>query len=722
MIVFKNRFLFLFFTAFFLFGFVFPPNYLLASTTSEDQITRISGLNRYQTAIKIAQTVSPGSVSSVIIASGLNFPDALSGSVLGVKNDAPILLVGKTISDSQDTLDYINNNLDKSGTVYILGGTSVIPTDFETKLAELGIENVIRLEGTDRYESSARIAQELKVPKGTPITIVFGGNFPDALGMSSFAANKGWPILLSRTNELPESMKELISENAPGYIYIAGGTGVITDSVKQEIQELAPHAVIERFAGNNRFETSSLINNYFAPYPAHVYLTSGMNYPDALTGSILAGKNGDPIVLIDPGSRYIPEETEKYLKIKLNLNSYDITSLGGTSVVPDNLVSQSLYGADRKPVFIPSSVSSHGFKIASFTATNTNAATLSFSATVPVDTVTVLLVIQKDGKEEIIRAKAVNGKVQKNIYPRLGPGNYQITVYDANGASGKIKETFNIFYSGTDGMYDKTVNDSIFEMDIPSYEEVHWAWINIVKVDGETAGAMDDYTIPVYGRISHQFLLRFGPGKYVISVYEGETQYSFNPGPSFTVTNTDVREVTYTGPSYWVQSDVPEVISLAQQITKGLSNDSEKSKAIHDWVATHLTYVQGYGVGNSSNTLRTGEADSAGYAQLTAALHRASGIQAKVIDGYTIGFTPTDPQTWDDLEQMGYNKPVRYWNEILINGQWVTADALWDSGTVDANGVFSPNYSAKYFNIDDETFSINHRKLILPEGVKTIPW
>ncbi|KUO62732.1 MAG: hypothetical protein APF84_03545 [Gracilibacter sp. BRH_c7a] len=720
----KKQLLFYFAITFLFFGLIYP-SYSLASTGETAEIQRFSGQNRYQTAVHIAQELNNGPIQSVIISSGLNFPDALSGSVLGVKNNAPILLAGKSLSASQDTMDYVKKNLDKNGTIYLLGGTGVISTEFETKFAELGFHNVVRLGGNDRYESSALIAEQLNVPTGTPVSIVFGGNFPDALGISSFSANKGWPILLSKTNELPDEIKQFIAEKSPSRIFIAGGTGVISEKVRQEIQAAVPNATVERFAGKDRFETSSLINDYFAPNPSQVYLTSGLNYPDALTGSILAGKNADPIVLIDPKNQYIPLSVEKYLKANLNINSFNITALGGTQVVPDHLVSQSLLGVERKPVFLPSSMSSSkGFSIASVP---TSTGTLEFTASVSTNTKTVLLVIKKDGKEEIIQANVLNGKVTKNIYPRLGPGYYTISVYESsdpnqsNTDNASKQETFTIYYSGTEGFYDQETINSLVNLDIPTYEEIQTAWLHITKTDGDTRGAIDDYYLPVDGKISHQIFLRYGPGTYQISVYESSNQEGYRPGPSFTVINKDTRDLTYSGRSYWVQSDDPAAIQLAQQITEGISDDLAKSKAIHDWVSTNITYTDQVSANTSFKAMEYAEANSGGYAALTAALHRAVGIQAKVIVGYTIGFG-ADPGTWEEFDEQTSNYPIKYWNEILINGQWMNVDTLWDSGTLDSEMVFTPLVSDKYFNLSDEEFFKDHRKLVLSEGSKSIPW
>ena len=78
--------------------------------------TRISGNNRYETSAKIGERLVS---STVILASGENFPDALAASTLAQKIEAPILLVSKDKID-QSVIDYFKNHNIKK--VLVVGG------------------------------------------------------------------------------------------------------------------------------------------------------------------------------------------------------------------------------------------------------------------------------------------------------------------------------------------------------------------------------------------------------------------------------------------------------------------------------------------------------------------------------------------------------------------------------------------------------------------------
>jgi len=63
------------------------------------QVTRISGENRYETSVKVAELV--GTSNGVVLASGENFPDALSIASIAAVKQMPILLTtAKVLPDS----------------------------------------------------------------------------------------------------------------------------------------------------------------------------------------------------------------------------------------------------------------------------------------------------------------------------------------------------------------------------------------------------------------------------------------------------------------------------------------------------------------------------------------------------------------------------------------------------------------------------------------------
>lgn len=86
------------------------------------KVNRISGDNRYKTSIEIAREMFDVP-ETIIIANGQKFPDALSGTQLATKLNAPILLAGRDKIE-KDILRYLKDTGVKN--IIVLGGDGAI--------------------------------------------------------------------------------------------------------------------------------------------------------------------------------------------------------------------------------------------------------------------------------------------------------------------------------------------------------------------------------------------------------------------------------------------------------------------------------------------------------------------------------------------------------------------------------------------------------------------
>ncbi|MBP1759898.1 MAG: cell wall-binding protein [Firmicutes bacterium] len=301
---------------------------------------RLAGLDRYQTARAIGEEYNRGQVDNIILASGTNFPDALSATLLSKKLTAPILLVGPTVEESADALSYITAHSNANTKIYIIGGTGVISESLEAELLKGG-HATERLSGLDLYDTNIAVVTKVNVNPGTPVILATGESFPDALSISSFAGSNQYPILLVSKSDLAEKTKNYISTQNPSTVYIAGGVSAVSQSIEDQVKALIPSISIKRLAGTDRFETASAVVNEFATTPNTIYLANGFNFSDALAGSAIASKTGDPILLIDQNSETLPPAIESYLKTLQKAGIHPmIRALGGGAVVPERLVQQ----------------------------------------------------------------------------------------------------------------------------------------------------------------------------------------------------------------------------------------------------------------------------------------------------------------------------------------------------------------------------------------------
>ena len=294
-------------------------------------ITRLYGNNRYETAEAAADALKPvlgtDKFDAIVVANGEAFPDALSGTALAVKYNAPIILSYKTEKLMNSALTYIKNNLKDGGKVFILGGTGVIPESFENSLVSQGvsINNIERCYGPDRYSTNIDILEELDLDNSDDLLVATGANYADCLSASA----TGMPILLV-SGALTDAQREYLNSINKGdgrrKIYVLGGTGAVNDSIAGQLWQ---YGDVERVYGTDRYLTSTAIAAKFFNSPTKIFLAYAHNFPDGISAGPLAAKLNAPILLT----------REKADVINIDINYRNTISLqqmyvmGGTTVV-----------------------------------------------------------------------------------------------------------------------------------------------------------------------------------------------------------------------------------------------------------------------------------------------------------------------------------------------------------------------------------------------------
>lgn len=305
-------------------GFSFVQLPALADTESESKPLRIAGMNRYDTAIQISQATW-SSANSVVLTRGDNFPDALAGAVLAKSPqvNGPLLL-----TDSKRLLPEVLTELLrlKAQHVYILGGAGAVSVEVQNSLTEHNLI-VHRIEGQDRYETAANIAIEA-VSHSSQAFLASGHSFADALSVSSYAAAHGIPLLLTNSDTIPPATLQALKTLDVRSITLIGGEGVISASVKSELESL--EFSVDRLAGADRYLTNITVLNKLNYNTNTVYVATGNDYPDALSGAILAAKENNPIMLVP--SANINSTTLAYLNARRTEGSR-FTLFGGFGVI-----------------------------------------------------------------------------------------------------------------------------------------------------------------------------------------------------------------------------------------------------------------------------------------------------------------------------------------------------------------------------------------------------
>ena len=308
----------------------------VVSKTTSNAISRLAGNNRYTTAVDISKAEYPSKSNTVILANSMSYADALAGVPLAKKLDAPILLTSRDILDA-NTLAEIKRLGAKN--VYILGGEGAVSKKVVAALNNNGITNIKRIAGGTRYSTATAIAKQLNSAPAE-VFFVYGNNFADALSVGAVAAKKGAPVIYLNTSGAMNADTAKYLNTIVGKVkkaYIIGGTGVISDAMKNNVALsllLADSSVI-RVAGRNRYETCTAVNTRFSSTlsVSGICVAKGLDFPDALAGGVYAAKTAQPLFLADGSSLQACQKT--YLKDK---NPAKITAIGGKGAVSDALI------------------------------------------------------------------------------------------------------------------------------------------------------------------------------------------------------------------------------------------------------------------------------------------------------------------------------------------------------------------------------------------------
>lgn len=288
---------------------------------SELRAERISGVNRYATAVELSKE-GWDSADTVVLATGNNYADALAGVPLAKKHDAPLLL-SQSSKLTAETYEEIKRLGAK--TVYVVGGTGAISEAVVKQLKSDGID-VKRLSGMDRYETAAKIAEQFGTSEKA--IVVSGLNFPDALSVASYAGTDGTPILLTRNNAVPNATKAALVKLGVENTLVIGGTGAVSEKAASEL----PNSF--RIRGSNRYETSLEVAKYFGSPTDTVYVATGKGFADALAGGALAAKQNTGVYLV---GNSVPAELGEYLQ----KNGVEYAkAIGGSGAVSNDIMKQ----------------------------------------------------------------------------------------------------------------------------------------------------------------------------------------------------------------------------------------------------------------------------------------------------------------------------------------------------------------------------------------------
>lgn len=292
-------------------AFAFAPAQALADDPDETAIetqsvswNRLGGADRYATSVAIAKEAFPAGSEWAIVATGNNFPDALSASAMAGVLQCPIILTTTDTlqADAKSALASL-----KVKKVAIVGGEAAVSAAVADEIKAMGIETV-RTAGADRIETSVKVLESVADTKTIDsVAIATGTNYPDALSVGPWSFRHGTPILLvGDDGQLTADEIALIGKHPIKSAMIMGGTAVVSDKVEtQLIAAGIADTEIQRFGGTDRYATSEIFAEWALTYglmPGNMTVATGETFPDALSGAAMCGSFKAPILLVKDAS------------------------------------------------------------------------------------------------------------------------------------------------------------------------------------------------------------------------------------------------------------------------------------------------------------------------------------------------------------------------------------------------------------------------------------
>lgn len=206
-------------------------------------VERLAGNDRYETSVKIAQKL--GVSSKIALATGNDFPDALSISAVAAGEGMPILLTDRN-SLPGSVKSYIRSKgVDKT---YVIGGQGVI-----SEMVFESVPNGKRISGGDRFETNVAVMREFadEINFNEVLLAVADGprgdEFADALSGSVLAAQTKSPVVLvyrSLPLETGSFIKPRMTEDT--MVTALGGEAVVPSSIIDDLLDIEKPSIYVR--------------------------------------------------------------------------------------------------------------------------------------------------------------------------------------------------------------------------------------------------------------------------------------------------------------------------------------------------------------------------------------------------------------------------------------------------------------------------------------------
>lgn len=195
-------------------------------------VVRLDGVDRYDTAVRASRAAYPTTAPVVFLASGVSFPDALSGAAAAAHLGGPILLTPN---------DWLPPSVASAlralapERVIVLGSPATI-TDITMRAAASASGGTAeRWGGVDRYATSVLVSQRAFGTSASSVYLATGQKFPDALSGGAVAGAVGGPLILVSPDHPSPALPLELRRLAPTAITLIGDGMSLSEDVRAAV-------------------------------------------------------------------------------------------------------------------------------------------------------------------------------------------------------------------------------------------------------------------------------------------------------------------------------------------------------------------------------------------------------------------------------------------------------------------------------------------------------
>lgn len=314
-------------------------NTLKQALGGKTEIKVLAGADRYDTAVQVSKATFKADndgtkANNVVLVSGTALADGLTATPFAASKNAPILLTGKDKVNDK-TMKEIERVMKSGGTVYVIGGENTISKTVETQLKAKAYKTE-RIKGDDRYETSLKIANEMKTGADKTVYIAGGYAEADAMSIAPIAARAmngvstdTTPIILAdQKTGLSSDAVKYIAENKDASTYIIGGADRAPEVIKTQLKDAGMTNATKRLSGEDRQGTNAAVIKEFAADAQkdtlYVAKSDNQGLVDSLSAGVLAARTKSPVVL---ATTNVNAEQQSVLKAE-GFNATNKTQVG----------------------------------------------------------------------------------------------------------------------------------------------------------------------------------------------------------------------------------------------------------------------------------------------------------------------------------------------------------------------------------------------------------